>query len=182
METSKNHMKLTNTQTRTIAALIGVLVLFGIYSTLFIVIKNKNNHISVLQNQVDIEVRKDQRLHSIKQLVADLDKDIKQIDTYFISEDGVVDFLENLEALGSVADVSVGVNSVSIDESTDTGLPYELLKIDFVARGSWENVMQLISLLETFPLGIVIERMQLEHLSDQSSWQANIRFTVLKLK
>lgn len=175
-------MKLSKTQTGTIMALLGVLILFVIYSTLFVVIKNKNNQISALQNQVDIEVRKDQRLHSIKQLIADLGKDIEQIDTYFVSEDGVVDFLESLEALGRVSGVSVGVNSVSVDESTDNSLPYEHMRIDFVARGSWRNVVQLVSLLETFSFGIVIERMQLERLPSSSSWQVNVSFTVLKLK
>ncbi|MFC1732246.1 hypothetical protein ACFL6I_18215 [candidate division KSB1 bacterium] len=175
-------MKLSDTQKRIIAAALGVFVLLGIYSTLFIVIKNKNNQISALQNQVDIEVLKDQRLHSTKQLMADLGEGIEQIDAYFVSEDGVVDFLESLEALGEVSGVSVGVNSVSVDESTDGGLPYELLRIDFVARGLWKNVVQLISLLETFPLGIAIERMQFERLPNSSHWQVNTSFTVLKLK
>ena len=153
-------------------------VLFGIYSALFIVIKNKNNQVSALQNQVDIEVRKDQRLNSTKQLIEDLGEELEQIDAYFVPVDGVVDFLENLEALGSVASVSVDVNSVSVNENTNDNLPYELLKIDFVARGSWKNVVQLISLLETLPLGIVIERMQFERLPNSSSWQMNTSFTV----
>lgn len=177
-------MKLSRTHIRIIITTIGVLILFGVYATFFILIKNKNNEISTLQNQVDIEVRKDGRLHSIKQLITDLDKDLKQIDTYFVSSDGVVDFLESLETLGSIADVSVRVNSVSVDETIDDSLPYEVLKIEFVSRGTWGSIVQLISLLETLSLGITIDRMQLELLQSEksNSWQVNTGFSVLKLK
>lgn len=175
-------MKLSDTQIKTITAAFGVLVFLGIYSTVFMVIKNKNNQISILQNQVDIEVRKDQRLHSVKLLISDLNKELDTVDTYFVSSSGVVDFLERLEALGSVSGVTVGVNSVSVDESEDSGLPYELLKIEFAARGTWSAIVQLISLLETFPLGITIERMQLEQIPNSISWQLNTSFSVLKLK
>ena len=139
-------MKLSKTQIRTVVAAIVALAFLGAYATLFMVIKNKNNRISELRNQVDIEIRKDQRLHSIKQLIADLDKDIEQIDTYFVSEDGVVDFLERLESVGSTSGISVGVNSVSVNEGVGNNLPYEFLRVEFVSRGTWRSIVQLISL------------------------------------
>lgn len=175
-------MRLSKTQAKVIVTFLGVLLSFGIYSGLFIVIKNKNNQISALQNQVDVEIRKDQRLRSIKQLIIDLREDSRQIDTYFVSKDGVVNFLEDLEALGSISDISVGVNSVSVGKNIDNEFSYELLKIEFAARGVWSSIIQLISLLETFSLGITIERMQLEKLPNSSFWQVNTSFSVLKLK
>jgi hypothetical protein len=175
-------MKLSETQIKTIAAALGAMVLFGMYLTLFTIIKNKNNQISALQNQVDMEVRKDQRLHSVKLLMTDLNKELEMIDAHFVSDNGVVDFLESLEALGSVSGASVSVNSVSVNKDKDVSLPYELLKLEFVARGSWVAVVQLISLLDAFPLGITIERMQLERIPNSNSWQINTSFNVLKLK
>ena len=182
MEIFNNYMKLSKIQIRTIIATLGVLVLFGMYSTLFIVIKNKNNQISTLKNKVDFEIRKDQRLNSIKQLMLGLSIELKQIDTYFISKDGVVYFLGKLESLGSTSNTHISINSVSISGDKNIGLPYELLKIEFSARGSWNSIVKLISLIETFPFGITIERMQLERLPNSSLWHMNIGFTVLKLK
>lgn len=175
-------MKLSKTQTKTIIAVFVALIFLGVYSSFFVIIKNKNNQISTLQNQVDIEVRKDQQLYSIKQLTDNLRKEFEQIDAHFVPVGGVVDFLENLEALGSIADISVHVNSVNVKEDVNNEFPYELLKIEFVARGEWRSVVQLISLLETLSLGITIERMQLERLPDSSVWQINTSFIALKLK
>lgn len=174
------HIKLSRTQIRTIAAALVVLVTLSAYTTLFFIIKNKNNQISILQNKVDIEVIKDKRLHSIKQLTEDLKSELDQIDSHFVSTDGVVNFLESLESLGRKAGTSVSVNSVSVNENAGNGLPYELLKVEFAARGTWRNTVHLISLLETFSLATTVERMHLEKYSN--SWQLNMTFTVLKLK
>lgn len=182
MEIFSNCMKLSKTQIRTIIVSFGVLISFGVYSALFIIIKNKNNHISALQNKVDIEVIKDQRLNSIKQLIKDSDKEFKQIDTYFVSEGGVVNFLEKLESLGPISGVSVSVNSVGVNENANGNLPYELLNIEFESRGAWSSIVKLISLLETFQFGITIERVQLELLPNSNYWQMNTSFNVLKLK
>ncbi len=175
-------MKLSKTQIKIITAAFIAAMFLGVYGSFFITIKNKNNHISELKNQVDIEVRKDHRLYSVKSLLTDLNKEIKQIDTYLVADDGVVDFLEDLENLGSIADVSVSVNSVSVDKKTTEMLPFELLKVEFVTRGKWRSVVQLMSLLETSSLGIIINRVHLEKLSSLESWQSNISFTVLKSK
>ncbi len=183
MEISKNYyMKLSNTQIRTIVATLGVVVFLGAYSTLFIVIKNKNNHISALKNQVDLEIRKDQRLNSVKQLMSDLNIELKKIDTYFISKNGVVNFLEKLESLGSVSNTYISVNSVSVNENKNNNLPYEFLRVEFSSRGSWNSIVKLISLVETLHFGVTIERIQLERLPNSGFWQMNIGLTVLKLK
>jgi Tfp pilus assembly protein PilO len=174
-------MKLSNTQKKLIIVLLVAIMSIVFYCGFFIVIKNKNNQISILKNQVDIEIRKDQRLHSVKQLMMDLNEEINKINSRFVSNDGVVKLLEDLESLGKVSGASIGVNSVSVESNKDTNLPYELLKIEFVSRGSWRSVVQTISLLETISLGINIERMQLERLPKSNSWQMNASFTVLKL-
>ena len=175
-------MKLSKTQTKTVVTTLLALVFVCAYGFLFVVIKTKNNQISILQNQVDVEIRKDQRLYSVKQLMTDLHEGFDKIDTYFVSNDGVVGFLENLESFGAMSGVYVGVNSVSVDGHIDDGLPYESLRVEFVARGEWRSVIQLISLLETTPFGITVERMQLERLEGSDYWRINTSFTVLKLK
>ena len=165
-----------------IAAAVGVVVMLCAYVFIFIEIRHKNNQVSILQNQLDIEIRKDERLRTVKQLLADLDADISRLDTHFVSSESVVDFLEQLESLGALARTRVNVNSVNVVSQTDPSLPYEKLKIDFFSEGSWASVLQVVSLLETLPVGVSIERLQLERLSQSGFWGANISFTVLKLK
>ena len=181
-------MELSKTQIKTIASSLVVFVLILLYGGLFVTIKNKNNGISSLQNQVDIAIRKDERLYSMKQLVANLETELDQIDTYFVPQDGVVDFLENLEALGSIAGAPVDINSVSVKEHGNDAFPYESLQVEFGARGSWSSIVWLISLFETYPQGITIQRLQFEQLTDldsdsgSDSWRLRAHFSVLKLK
>lgn len=164
-------------------AALGALVALGIYTLLFFEVKKTNEAVSTLQNQLDIEVRQDQRLRSMKELLADLDEELKKIDTYFIASDGVVNFLEELESFGRISSASVEVNSVSVEDGEGTAsLPYNRLRIEFVSEGSWSALMRLISLLETFPAGITMHRSQLERLPNSVLWQGHISFTVLTLK
>lgn len=167
-------------QTTTVAA--GVFVLLSMVAGfLFFEIKNKNNEISTLHNQLDVEVRRDQRLRSIKQLLSELHVEVTEIDDYFVATDGVVDFLEALEALGRVSGASVEVNSVSVIES-DPAIPYEHLRVEFYTEGRWSTLTQLLSLLETAPYGVIVSRSQVERVPNSSLWQAHIIFQVLKLK
>ena len=175
-------MKLSQTQIQTLLAGLGVVVLLVIYVVMFNSIKNQNNQISILRNQVDIEIQKDQRLHSIKQLLSDLNPELGQIDSFFVKSDGVVSFLEYLESLGRSINLSITVNSVSVNDQSDNGLPYDQLKIEFVAQGFWGSITQFLSLLEASPYGVIVERVQLERIPSSRLWQANIGFSVSKLK
>lgn len=164
----------------TLLIALGACVAVVAGTLLFFEIKKTNERISVLQNQLDIEVRQDQRLRSMKQLLADLDGELKMIDTYFIAPDGVVGFLEEFESFARVSNASLEVSSVGV--AGEAGLPFERLRVEFASQGSWTSLMRLVSLLETLPFGITIERSQLERLPNSFVWQGHVSFTALKLK
>lgn len=176
-------MKISKTHITALLAALGALAILGVYVFLFVEIKKTNEEVSTLQNQLDIEVRQDQRLRSMKQLLADLEEELTMIDTYFIAPDGVVDFLEELESFGRIANTSVEVTSVGIeDEEGTASLPYNRLRVEFVSEGSWTSLVRLVSLLETLPFGVTINRSQLERLPNSTIWQGHISFIVLKRK
>ena len=175
-------MKLSST--RYILALLAIIVLLvgALYAWLFTEIRDTNTAISSVVNQLDLQVKKDRRLNSIKALIEELGNEIAALDGRFVSHDGVVAFLEELEGLGSFSGASVDVNSVSL-QARPGNTPDELLKIEFVSRGRWSSVVQLVSLLETLPFSITFERVQLERVPTQGGlWQANVSFMVAKLK
>ncbi len=169
-------------RTTILAITVGVLTIVAcsVYLFFFFKIKNINNEISLLQNQLDIEIRQDQRLRSVRQLLQELEGEFNEIDSYFVSSDGVVNFLETLESLGDEVQASVDVNAVDVLTPSGAQTPYEELEIRFASRGSWNALVQLISLLETLSFGITFKRVQLERIPDSFLWQANVEFTVLK--
>ncbi|MCW9054825.1 MAG: hypothetical protein OQJ98_02485 [Candidatus Pacebacteria bacterium] len=174
-------LKISKVQSMLIGAILGAVIALGVYGFLFFEIKNKNNQASILQNQLDIEIRKDQRLRSIKQLLSELHVEVDTVDRYFVGADEVVDFLEELELLGNIADASVEVNSVSVSEGGEA-IPYEHLRVEFHTQDRWVDLIHIVSLLETMPYGVRIERSQIERVPNSTLWQAHIIFTVLKLK
>jgi hypothetical protein len=164
-------------------SIIGAIITCGVYVFLFNTIKTNATEASLLSNQLDLEVRRDQRLRSIKQLTTDLSEELALVDALLVPKDGVVTFLEHIEDLGRSAGVTLTVNSVSVDGTLPTKTSYERLRIEFVASGSWSATTHLLALFETLPYGIVIEQMQLEQSKGTSrlEWELRVRFTVPKI-
>lgn len=158
-----------------------VVISITVYLSLFLMIRAENIKISELRSDISTVLGKEKQLKSSQNIVEDT-KDIREeLDSYFISKDGVVDFLERIEAFGNVANVIVEVKSVEIEPINKSKI-VDYLNVIVSAEGEWSNLFYFLDLIESQPLSISANRMNFEEGKDGSNWVLSLDFNVLKIK
>lgn len=165
----------------TIAAIAFYVLFFGN-------IKEKNENISLIKNEVNIAVQKEINLRSVKDLIKETKEDRLKLDTYFIADDKVVDFIENLEQLSKYAGVDIEVVSVDVSQDVKKNMS-ESLDLDFKVSGKWRDIFHLLTLIENMPLKIKILKTNLkvvysDGVNKKSSgvWEGFFSISTIKLK
>lgn len=176
-----------------VAAILNLIV-FAACFYLFTNIKKIDKVVSEHLTQIESEVKKNESLRSIKNLMNDTKKEREQIASLFVQPNGTVDFIETVEFLGRVAGIKLEIESVGVDAlKGKTGSSTESFRLSFKTEGSWSGTMRLLSLLENMPYKISFENINLGKVSggskssdskEQASsyWNGNFSFSVLKIK
>lgn len=152
-----------------------------VYGVAFFIIRSENIEISQLRSDINTVLGKEQQLKSSKNIVYDTEEARAELDSYFISQDGVVDFLEKIESFGDRANVFVEIKSVEI-EPIGKSKVLDYLNVVVSVDGEWEDVFYLLNLIESQPLSISTNRMDLEEDKRGEEWTLSLDFNVLKIK
>lgn len=132
------------------------------------------NLITELAQEELIESRKEASISLIQKTLEDSAEDREKINSYLVTEDTVVDFIQVVESLGRDAGVGLDVNLVSFEEVSVGEDPKAekvetKLLIQMVSNGNWQNTFQFIALLENLPykisfqkLGLILQEIQIE--------------------
>jgi len=150
----------SKTKTKQIFETVMVMTIIALiaYIVLFIQIKEKNEIVSALTNEAESIVQKETKLRSVKNLVRDIERERNIIDSYFITDDNIVDFIEIIENLGKKNGLSIEITSVKVD-NIDSDIEKkikmgELLRVNFKTKGHFSELFQLLSVLENLPFKI----------------------------
>lgn len=177
-----------------IVLIIMNLVIFSSYFYLFANIKRINETVSARSIQSESEIKKDERLRSIKNLMDDTKKEREQIANLFVQPANPVDFIEMVESLGKIANVRLEVQSVGIDAlKNKIDSSTESFRLSLKTEGLWANTFHLLSLLESMPFKVSFDNVNLEKISETSNlvgnkekssiyWIGAFDFSVLKIK
>jgi|GEM_PF-5421427 len=157
-----------------------------------------HGRISLMNKQVtekaaEIEEQKEKTFSdkALRDILISTEEDRSKIDSYLLQDDDVVDFLEKIEELGEISKTRVVTSSVNIDErgeKSTTGF----LQLNINAFGPFENIMHFISLIESLPYKVAIDKLILSTVGDNGQqpvkgsqtkeWQSNFELKVVKLK
>ncbi|MEK7207916.1 MAG: hypothetical protein AAB699_00015 [Patescibacteria group bacterium] len=150
---------------------------------LFVQIKEKNERVSALHNEIELAAREEQVLAGQKTLLRDTAKLREELRRYFVSPDGAVAFFELLESVGARAGVTVSIESVEAEARAETSRVEELTLV-LSAVGRWEDTLRFLGLLELMPLRLSIVQTALARVegAHASLWRADLSLRVLKLR
>lgn len=187
----------------TVALALIALTLAGLYWVLFLNIKWIQQDMSVLLSQVETDLKRDETFRSIELILKDSQEDLATLESYFVSENGVVGFIESLETLAAENAIKVTIDFLGVEDS-DGSLPpekdiKETLRLRLTTEGGWAGTMQFLGLLETVPTKINLDRASLIYTPTSESalsftppkgakpslkqtWRGSFDFTVFKLK
>lgn len=146
---------------------------FSVMTIIFFKISANTKVVSSLTNDLEIEIKKEQNLAVMKSLLSEIEDDRKKLNTYFVSEDSIVNLLQSIEATGGGRGISVVVNSVS--ESSDN----EGLKIQITMEGSFRDIWGTLFLIEALPFKISFDNVFIEKDKEKDIWDGRFFLTVL---
>jgi hypothetical protein len=104
------------------------------------------------------EVKREASLRDLGGFLEDVREDAATLASFFVAPEDAVTVIERVEGLGTVAGAPVEISGVRIldeDERTGEGT----MVMDVNAVGSWNSVMRLAQLLDTFPFASRIDDM-----------------------
>lgn len=157
-------------------------------------IRNKNEHISNLEQRLSLKSDKQSYLISTQTVLQNSKPDISRIENSIISKDGDVRFIENIESLARNSGLSITIDSLnSSDISEAVSGEVVGLKIKAKTEGNWAGTYRFLAELESLPVKVKIDRFGLSNTGSQAittskisnsgnSWQSNFEIFVLKYK
>lgn len=88
--------------------------------------------------------------------------DRAKINSYIVTEDKIIDFIESIENIGKITNTTVSlsaINSKEMDELSKGASGHIQAKVEII--GSWTGVMTALSLLENLPFSLSLQNSHL---------------------
>jgi len=149
------------------AALIGYWIWYGAVSA-------KSAATTALQSQIDTKTAAASRMAATRSALAEIVGDEAMVRNYFISETGVVAFIDSLEARGR----TTGSTTVSIlSVSTDGAFAQPAFKFALSINGTFDAVMRTVGAIEYAPYAIAISSLSIGK-DAKNVWHADLTFFV----
>lgn len=170
------------TKTKQLLTIIGVinLIFIAVYIGLFIWLRAASLDTNSLARDLAQRSEQESQLTSAIELLRATTHERSQIQSYFVTEDTIVEIITELESLSTVAHINLTVGSVSLDEPLNTESS-QRLSVRLATRGGWQETIHLLMLLESLPRALVVSEASLSHASgevgevvESNVWVGNI--------
>lgn len=177
--------------------LLAITLLFALaYIALFLRIDQSYGEVTERIGTIEGKLLRQNTLTSSKTTAVKTVTEREQLDRYVISVDGVVPFLNSLQALGKENRLKVKILSVGIGTAPESSEVFETVKVSLEASGTWQDVYRFTALTERLPLKVDMRRadLQLQEIeTDEAAraprgvsatvfWKSVLDIDVLKLK
>jgi hypothetical protein len=157
----------------------------------FIDIKNKNENISYLDNQLSSQANKQELASSMDLIIKNSQPSIDLVDSSIVSSDGDVTFIESLESLAKTDGLNIGIDSLVItDDKSLTSNNMSFFNIKANTSGSWSGTYLFLAQLESLPIKLKVNKFSFTNATNDLSkisskgntWDGSFEITVLKYK
>lgn len=139
---------LTKTTILFLVALALTVALSGVYTFLFVAMKNKTTTTAELSAKNETLAGKESRVAASLSTIKEEKTSIEKFREYFIKESEVVAFTKKIELLGPESGTVLSLEALE----PGIGIHSEpILNLRIVATGEFQNVIRLLGLLENFP-------------------------------
>lgn len=160
-----------------VAELIIMVVILVGYGFWYSAVTAKSATVAGLQNQITAKTETATRIATARAAIAEIVGDEAIVQGYFVSETGVVAFINGLEAQGQKQGTMVNVLSVS----TGTKGTQPALIFSLSIKGSFDAVMRTVGAIEYMPYDLSISGLSLVQ-DDKNIWHADLDIRVGSVK
>lgn len=155
------------------AALVVCALALAGYWLWYAVVAEKSAAVIALQNGIDASANVASRAATARAALVDLEGDEALMRSHFVSETGVVAFINGLEALGR-ATGSTTVSVLSVSTAADSAAR-PAFKFALLIKGTFDGVMRTVGAIEYLPYAISVSSLSVAK-NAKNDWQANLVF------
>jgi len=161
----------------------------GTYGGLYYMIYSEAGEVVAVEDSISRALAREQALINAQTILINTESERERLDSFFVSSDGVVSFLEEIEKLGDLTKAEITVSQVEIVPVGNGGENqeelFEELLLTIQAEGAFSEVAHTLSVIEGLPLYVQVKQLSLSQtLSEEegSAWRALMIFSVTKLQ
>lgn len=174
---------LTNSEKIGATAIILNVVVFSLCFLLFRDIQKRSITISTISNELDQVSEKQSQYLSFKDIINETKEERAKIDSFFVSNDGAVGFLELIEDQGRLSNSTTTIVSVRTEDDKLASSTVEILELELEVGAKWQDLYYFLSLLENLPYNITFKNVVIKKVEDRVNyWETNFVLQALKLK
>lgn len=161
----------------------GAVAVLALGSFVFVFLSTQKVYSEIFEASSSVSLIEDDKFRkdTVTELIIHTNKERALVDSYFVAPDGVVDFIEQIEALGLGIGAEVEVKSVkTVPIKSEKEL--EFLEITLSATGNWRQNLSFFTKLENLPYKIEIKNALVEKgRTGDNPWSSEYIVSVLKL-
>ncbi len=163
-----------------IFSILGIVLSIGIFLYGINLIRNTTKKTSDILTKTEEIVKKNSELSTIKKTISATEEDRAKLLTYFVTDKGIVAFLEYLESLGEITNTDASIRAVDLDKDGN------FVTVSISSTGSYSNLVRFSKLIENMPYRIEVQNFAFvareslaEDGSDISNWEVNITIKLI---
>lgn len=166
-------MKKNHTTLIFIVSILTIILFVALLGFFLKVIKNKNQHTAVILATLQDKISEKENILKFNEKILETEEIQKKINNLFVDPNKIDEFVNYLEKIGEDTNSEVSVIDVKDNK--------KILSFNLSIRGSFDNVVKSITLLENIPYQTDIVSFTLNEEAEQKTVQANVIFNILSL-
>lgn len=155
-----------------VAVGVCLIALIG-YGVWYAVISEKSTTVADLQSRIDAKTETVNRIAATRATFVGVTSDEAMVQGYFVSEAGIVAFIDALERREKTLGTTVGVLSVS----TSGTAAQPSLTLSLTVKGTFDAVMRTVGSIEYAPYDLSISAVSIVQ-DAENSWHADLKLLV----
>lgn len=135
--------------------------------------------IAAVEEEIVLAKRREALNHSVRAVLASSAGERAELQSYFLTEDGAVPFIEMMEGLAKRTSVSLDIESVTESPVSEASL--ESVRMVLRARGGWNNIVHFLALSDAIPYLHTVSDFSLERQEHSPPWVLSLVISTYKL-
>lgn len=179
MDFVTRNSKLVGIALGSLVLLVGAL---GVYGWLFLAVQDNVRSITLASEETQLLTTQNEHTQTVRRVVRDTKTQRATLQDFFVTQEGLVPLLEEVEQIASYTGAELSVQSVDAGKAIDKDALLTPLTLQLKAIGSFAQVMHVLALLETFPTVSFIEKMRLAQHSTDDQWEGTYEVTLIQIE
>lgn len=178
-------MKNKSTISLLVISLLSCAVAAGAYVLSIRTVEDKVEHAKVAIAEIANEEKKGENEKNLVEIMDATGPDRARLPVLFVSDDGIVDFIEEVESIGPSSGASLSLSAINAgDISAMEPGAIGSIKSHVLVNGPWASVMRTLRMIENMPYRVTVDNVRLDRAGEgrAASWKMDLDIDVLMMK